>query len=172
MMDPEAWRVAYARQAVADLNAREVLLEAPSTPQCQQLHFLQMACEKICKSYLCGHGADPATLQSSHAYVARLLPIIFRQQLAAASREAERGASWVANAVRKLARQIELLAPAVDDGGRYPANCEYPWEDPKGAIVAPADYNFQIDVLHAPAGRRLIKILRVAAAELMQTQTE
>ncbi len=40
-----AWSRAYARQAPADLEAREALLGA-RVPACQHLHFLQMACEK------------------------------------------------------------------------------------------------------------------------------
>jgi hypothetical protein len=43
------WRVAYAKQALADLLARERLLEHSDVPECHQLHFLQMACEKLCK---------------------------------------------------------------------------------------------------------------------------
>src|SRR5271157_4632424 len=47
-----AWSRAYARQAQADLEAREALLGAPA-PACQHLHFLQMACEKIAKAHRC-----------------------------------------------------------------------------------------------------------------------
>jgi len=65
------WRVAYAKQAQVDPHAREKLPEDPKLSACQQLHFLQMACEKICKAYLCGRGTDPAALQTSHAYIAR-----------------------------------------------------------------------------------------------------
>jgi hypothetical protein len=64
----DQWRIAFAKQALADLLAREKLLYYREVPQCQQLHFLQMACEKLCKAYLCGHGADPQTLRS-HAYI-------------------------------------------------------------------------------------------------------
>ena len=56
MIPIEAWRIAYAKQALADLHAREKLLEHSELPDCQQLHFLQMACEKLCKAYLCGQG--------------------------------------------------------------------------------------------------------------------
>jgi len=68
MISYEEWRIAYAKQALADLLARERLLQHADVPDCQQLHFLQMACEKLCKAYLCGQGVDPETLRGSHAY--------------------------------------------------------------------------------------------------------
>lgn len=165
MASLDAWRIAFARQAIADLQARDALLRSRNMPQCQQLHFLQMACEKICKSYLCGHGADPASLQSSHAYIARVLPVIIRHQLADTSGKREK-ASWVVAAVRKLSRQIELLAPAVDAAGGHPSNCEYPWETGDGDVVVPADHHFEIDLLRERAGRLLLKELWVVGAKL------
>jgi hypothetical protein len=162
------WRIAYAKQAKADLRAREKLLEHPDLPDCQQLHFLQMACEKICKAYLCGQGTDPRMLQGSHAYIATVLPVILRQQFAVQSRHVQKDRSWVIGAIRKLARKIELLAPAVRGGGTHPANCEYPWVGADGALRVPAEYNFQIDLLYEEAGRHLIKALYAAAEELIE----
>src|SRR5690554_3120919 len=107
----EEWRIGYAKQALADLRARERLLEHSDLPDCQQLHFLQMACEKVCKAYLCGQGVDPETLRSSHAYISGPLPVIARQQFAQAGpKDAIIDRTWVLNAIRKLARKIELLA--------------------------------------------------------------
>jgi hypothetical protein len=70
------WVQAFARQAKSDLNAREVLLLESTLPACHSLHFLQMACEKLCKASLIKAGADPEDLQASHAYIAKHLPII------------------------------------------------------------------------------------------------
>src|SRR5262245_33040916 len=109
--------VAYAKQAKADLLARERLLEHTDVADCQGLHFVQMACEKSCKADLCGAGADAEKLQSSHAYVAAVLPIIAREQFAQESQHREKDRTWVMRAIRKLARQIELLAPSVKGGG-------------------------------------------------------
>ncbi len=47
---PYDWSRAYARQAQADLDAREALLNA-EVPACQHLHFLRMACEKIARAH-------------------------------------------------------------------------------------------------------------------------
>jgi hypothetical protein len=161
------WRIGYAKQARADLRGREKLLEHRSLPDCQQLHFLQMACEKICKAYLCGQGTDPRSLQSSHAYVASVLPIIVRQQFAERAGKNQKDQSWMISAIRKLARRIELLAPAVDDGGWHPANCEYPWIGTDGSVRVPAEHNFQLDLLHEKAGRHLVKALYVAVDDLI-----
>jgi len=94
------------------------------------------------------------------------LPVIVRQMLA---REAGRFPkdTWVVSAIRKLARQIELLAPSVDDGGRVPANCEYPWVSPNGEITVPARHHFGLTLLHAKAGMTLLKVLRSTIDELL-----
>ena len=170
MISYDQWRVAYAKQALADLSAREQLLEDPDLPDCQQLHFLQMACEKLCKAYLCGQGVDPETLRGSHAYISGPLPIIARQQFAQESRKLQSGQPWVIQAIRILARKIELLAPAVNDAGRQPANCEYPWAGPDGAVCVPAEHNFALDLLHEKAGRHLLKVLYTATEELTRSQ--
>lgn len=166
----DQWRVAYAKQAKVDLRAREHLVALAELPDCQQLHFLQMACEKVCKAYLCGHGTDPSALQSSHAYIASVLPIIVREQLALKSRHLQKDHMWMVNAIRNLARKIELLAPAVPGGGAYPANCEYPWVGTDGQLQVPAEHNFQLDLLYAEAGRHLIKALCSAVDDLIETE--
>jgi len=168
MADYSDWRVGYARQARADLLAREKLLQTPELPPCQQLHFLQMACEKICKAFLCGQGVNPETLRSSHAYISGPLPVIARQYFARRIRKSMGSKGWVLAAIAALARRIERLAPAVDEGGRHPANCEYPWIGSDGAVVAPADHNFGIDILYEPAGRQLLAIVYLAAEDLMR----
>jgi hypothetical protein len=165
----EPWRVAYARQARADLQARDQLLADPTLPESQQLHFLQMACEKLCKAHLCAHGVDPDVLRRSHAFISVHLPTIALQQFARKS-DGRRGAgSWVIAAIRSLARRIELLAPSVDDGGRIPANCEYPWVAPDGSVRAPCDHHFAIDLLYDRAGRHLLKVVHTAITELIES---
>lgn len=162
----DQWRIAYAKQGLADLNAREHLLALPGVPECQSLHFLQMACEKICKAYLCGQGVNPETLRCSHAYISGPLPIIARQQFLRLGGNGGKYPQEVVPALRKLAKKIELLAPAVNPGGSVPANCEYPWKGPSGAVHAPCEHNFQLDMLHDKAGRYLLKALYTAAQDL------
>lgn len=61
-----------------------------------------------------------------------------------------------------IAREIELLNPAVDDGGRRDQNCEYPWH-PGARIVSPLDYQFEVSrLVLQPAGVAFCKMLRKA----------
>jgi len=166
---PYAWSQAYAQQAQADLEAREVLL-GTSVPACQHLHFLQMACEKVSKAHRCLGGADPETLMHSHGFAAKVLPQIARELLRRSDFAArlEVAHSGLEAMVRQLAREVDLLAPAVDDGGRRPDNCEYPWEDAGGALHLPAGHGFEaLGTLHRHrAGATFLKIVAAAAAEL------
>jgi hypothetical protein len=150
-------------------SPREVLLGA-TAPACQHLHFLQMACEKISKAHRCLGGADPETLMHGHAFAAKVLPQIARELLRrsafAAGLEVAHGG--IGPMVRQLAREVDLLAPTVDDDGRRPDNCEYPWEDVRGALHVPAEHGFgPLGTLHRHrAGSTFLKIVAVAAAEL------
>ncbi len=157
------WRIAYAKQGKADLLAREQLLRNTALPVCQQLHFLQMACEKICKAFLCGQGTDPSNLEKSHGYSSGPLPVIARQYF---RRQRNTEAGWILQAIATLSRKIELLAPAVKAGGTHPANCEYPWRRADGVVLAPAEYRFDINLARDPGGTNLLKILQTAADEL------
>ena len=163
-----AWSRAYALQAQADLYAREVLL-GTKVPACQHLHFLQMACEKISKAHQCLGGADPETLMR-HGVAAKVLPQITRELLrrSAFADDLEVKPSGITGIVQQLAREIDLLSPAVEDGGRRPDNCEYPWEDVGGDLHLPAEHEFgSLGTLHQHrAGATFLKIVAVAAAEL------
>lgn len=162
------WDKAYALQARSDLEAREHLVTSGRLPECHGLHYVQMACEKLCKAYLAKRGSTPETLRKSHAFISKVLPTIVQQTL---SREAGRFSknTWVVSAIGKLARQIELLAPSVDDAGRTPANCEYPWLSQTGEITVPARYNFGLTLLHEKAGMMLLKVLRSTIDELLSS---
>ena len=55
-----------------------------------------------------------------------------------------------------IARQLDRLAPAVDDNGQRPDNCEYPWEVGE-TVVVPADYSFPlIEFLERPSGQTIL----------------
>lgn len=162
------WVQAFARQAESDLNAREILVLQAGLPACHALHHLQMACEKICKASMIASGTPPLTVQESHAYIAKQLPIIFRQYLNKSSGGKSRN-NWIARAVPSLARKIELLSPSVRDGGRSPQNCEYPWLAADGiSVVAPSDHRFDFSELFEPAGTTLLKVLRSACEDLQR----
>src|SRR2546423_566942 len=105
------WGKAYARQAKADFAARDALAQHTGIPQCQSLHYLQMACEKLCKAHLCFAGSDPLDVQSSHAYVAKNLPSIARHMFTRQLKRPLRDHGWEMSLMRQLSREIELLAP-------------------------------------------------------------
>ena len=153
----------YARQADADLRAYELYSRHPDAlaSECHKLLFLQMACEKVVKAYLVLGGTDPQTLQGSHAYIAKPLPGILRQQMTREGRDS-RKLEGVFLKFKQIAGEVELLNPAVDRGGRRPANCEYPWE--RGdRVMSPLDYQFEVSrILLRPAGVTFRKQLRQA----------
>jgi hypothetical protein len=164
-----AWSRAYGRQAQADLEAREVLLDV-AIPACQHLHFLQMACEKVSKAHRCLGGADPESLMHSHGFAAKVLPQIARELSRRSAFVADLGAAHRGNEemIRQLARDVDLLAPSIDNNGTRPDNCEYPWGDANGDLHSPADYAFGgLAALHRHrAGSTFLKIVATAAAEL------
>jgi hypothetical protein len=145
MSTGDDWAKAYARQAAADFSTY-LHLRQQKIPECHKLHFLQMACEKLCKAHLCKGGTNPKTLQRSHGYVAGTLPVVLMQELVL-SRIAAHDRAWIMGHVNALAKEIDVLAPAVQRGGTRPDNCEYPWEGPKGNLICPIDWSFKAPTL-------------------------
>ena len=112
-------------------------------------------------------GTDPVAVQRSHAHIAKHLPRIVAQYMGREARQLPRG-NWIVDAIRPPARRIELLNPAVQDGGNVPENCEYPWPAPEGSITAPADHPFAFTLLFEKAGVTLLKVMRQSAADLQR----
>jgi hypothetical protein len=126
-----------------------------------------MACEKLAKSQRCAAGSDPKSVQSSHAYTAKVLPILLRDEIGMLGQARAVRLAWVEKRARPLAREIELLSPSVDDGGNRPANCEYPWADAAGLIHVPADEAFpNLSALDGRLGQLFLKLVRTAVDRL------
>lgn len=165
MSTPADWAKAFARQADADFRTWEVLQGEQSVPKCHPLLLLQMACEKLCKSHLISGGDSPG---KKHAIVAKHLPMILKQEIVS-RRQDVKGMGGVLEAARHLAREIELLNPAVDRDARRPDNCEYPWEDDNGVVRSPLDWTFHPStLLTARNGRTLLKLVRMAIDRLLK----
>jgi hypothetical protein len=144
---------------MSDLNAREILVHGKAE-KCHRLHFLQMAAEKACKAYLTKMGGHDK-VRKAHAYIASTLPIIARYFYGTDSGN-NQITQWELKEIKRLAREIELLAPACDDGDARRDNSEYPWQDSGGDVCIPCRYNFpNIDDGSRTIGR-LIKLIRTA----------
>lgn len=168
MATNDDWRIGYARQAAADFQTMEVLesLTSPALPSCQRLQFLQMACEKLVKAHLCGAGIDPLSLQSSHAYIAKNLILVLRQQPEFLSLTIAQARAIAVHA-KLLAAEIEILAPSVDRGGSRPDNCEYPWLDSAAILHVPLDWSFlPASLLLSRHGRTIKKLIQLAISRM------
>lgn len=154
------WARGYALQALSDLSAREALTIAQAE-KCHRLHFLQMAAEKSCKAHLAAANGHE-NVRKTHACVARNLPILARHFYPPINGD-NRISKWEIAEIRRLAREIELLAPACDDGDVRRDNSEYPWEDGSGRVRIPCDYNFPGIDDGSRAIVRLIRLIRTAA---------
>ncbi len=162
------WLGGYARQADADFRAWELYQRHPEAvaSECHKLLFLQMACEKLCKAYLISTKAHPQTLQTSHGFIEKVLPVIVRQQIGELLRNPTAMRPFTQR-VKYLAREIELLSPSVDRDRRRPDNCEYPWDDVNGTLRSPLDWSFHpSELLLEPSGRTFLKLLRKAIDEI------
>jgi hypothetical protein len=163
-----SWSQAFARQASSDFDARETLLRDTSLPQCHQLHYLQMAMEKAAKAHLLTDpNVDPYAVQSSHAYIAKVIPIIVKDGLGRAGGKKD---GWVMEAVHKLAERISRLHPQIDRQA-MPANCEYPWKNARGEIVAPVDFDFGMNFHAEPVARTMLKEVRARVRALATSGT-
>jgi hypothetical protein len=138
------WSRAYAKQALSDLDAREKLTLA-GAHKCHRLHFLQMAAEKICKAHLTkvnGH----ENIRKTHAYVKRNLPIIARQFYTRMNDE-NRMAQWEVHQIEQLAGEIELLAPACDDGAHGSIIANIPGRMDTGTCKSRVSTTFQTSMM-------------------------
>ena len=154
----ESWKVAFANQARSDWRAHEVLAKA-SLPACHRLHQLQMFLEKVCKAHMWGEyeikDGSP-DFSRSHNVIKKVLPVLVREHCL----RHEKVNLDIAQ-IRDICREIDLLAPAVDDNGNRPDNSEYPWagtRDGQPVVQAPSDWSFSVDQrLRTPTGKLLLK---------------
>jgi hypothetical protein len=167
MSTADDWSRAYAKQAKADYETWDRLRRDGRSPECHQLYFLQMASEKLGKAHSLQKSRSNVgelldKLTSSHLYIAKPLPIIAREQYSRHVGKTPMRHEYPMPHFRYLAREIERLAPSVDQQQR-PDNCEYPWEIGPGSTRAPVEHQFStLHLLTEPAGRILIKCLHAA----------
>ena len=161
------WSRAFAREARADLAGYQFACVNRSVLACHRFQLLQMACEKLAKSHLCAAGSDPQLVQASHAYTAKVLPLVVRDEIALLGPDPAARLAWVDRRVRPLVREIELLSPSVTDGGNRAANCEHPRADGVGRLHVPADDTFpNLSALDDRLGTVVLKLLQAAIDRL------
>ena len=158
----DQWRDAFARQARSDKQAYEGLSRQAGLAPCHRLHYLQMFLEKLSKALLwAGHRAidGPPDFLGTHGVIAKVLPMAVKEYRVRAKERALRRDEM--EQLRALCREIDLLAPAVDDDGRRPDNCEYPWagwQQGQPVVWAPCQWTFRVDArLRTPLGQSLLK---------------
>ena len=72
------WRTAYFQQARSDYDMLLRLLKEENVPECQRLHYLQMATEKLAKGFLTQPGGPryPKVHDAFVRFVKSLLDLI------------------------------------------------------------------------------------------------
>jgi hypothetical protein len=152
------WRKAFALQALSDLAARDKLAEA-SSEICHQLHFLQMASEKVCKAHLI-EAKGYKNLQRRHDVIAKTLPVLAKQVF---STENEFNPKYGQRAaIQRMAHEIELLSPSCEEESR-PDNSEYPWSNRDGEVQIPCLHSFSSLVDDRRTMIQVIQVIRRAA---------
>ena len=130
------WRTALFEQAHSDYETLE-LLSREGAAFCHQLHYLQMATEKLAKGFSTPPGG-PQPLKVHRAFVNLLRSVKSNRQLRQACFCGPGQVEAYVASLLPLARLIEDLAPA--NAGEGP-NAEYPWQGP-GTMVTPVGYRF------------------------------
>jgi hypothetical protein len=166
-----AFADAFYRQAVSDWGVYELLAATANMPACHALHYLQMACEKLAKAdRLRDTESDLNELLSKHTGFTKFInsflrsPRLMREYVGQAARHRH----VCANA-SKLAREVEKLAPSIDQS-TSPENAEYPWEH-GDKVLLPCEYGYPaLSLLSATGGRAFLKLIGRALRDYEQIE--
>jgi hypothetical protein len=134
-MNPQ--QAAFLRQARSDWEMFQLFRQRQ--PVCHQLHFLQMATEKLAKAYLWGTRTPP---RIAHASLVQFLRLVAHKGDVSAALEfhdQRNFHAWISSTI-PLAAQVENLAPQLAGEGPNP---EYPFPRTKPTI-APIDHDFSL----------------------------
>ena len=148
---PMDWRDALLVQARSDFEMLQ-FLRRHAAPFCYQLHFLQMATEKLGKGFATASGGlQPSKVH--RAFVGFLCSVRSSARLRQACQCGPGQIDAYVGPLMPQARLIEDLAPSIANDGPNP---ECPWRQPLG-VTAPVDYQFlnlQFD------GRGMVNMLK------------
>lgn len=144
---------------MSDLSAYKAVL-ALGLPECQSLHLLQMATEKLGKAMR--RAAKQAGAETKvHPAIVKALRMLRNRRDAGAALHGGRFEQWQMSVDRllPLADAIERTAPALAGGGE---NTEYPWESTlrPGDWLVPAEHVFGVsERLRSAEGAQFVALL-------------
>ena len=153
------YQQAWCEQTRSDLETLKILRSGGASP-CQELHYLQMATEKLGKAYFWRKWIAPRKSHSS--FVKFLQALNDRQERERISVTLGFGSAQHLEAyirsITDLAYRLERLAPAL--AGSDGVNCEYPWPQDQ-PVNSPVGHSFEIwNVLHDTGrGRKFMKFI-------------
>jgi hypothetical protein len=136
---PLTWRSAFHKQARSDYAIFKHL-NRTERPFCQQLHYLQMATEKLAKGFLFDP-QNPVRPRFVHAAFVRFIRDAknMPQMRKAFGLNDKQFRSYIEGLLPK-ALLIQQLAPT---GDMNKPNPEYPWEQ-NGTVISPLDYTYPL----------------------------
>lgn len=124
-------------------------------PLCHQLHYLQMATEKLAKGFLCDPG-NKRPPQVHNVLVCFLRIAKSRSEFRQASQMTKSQFTSFINGLLPLADAVEKLAPAA---GPDKPNPEYPWRA-GGSVISPLDYTYPSLNLKTPKMQNFRNFIR------------
>ena len=146
---------AFYRQALSDWETFRYLRHRGKRIECHELHYLQMATEKLAKAYLWGTKTPPRQVHASFIQFLRRAATDARIRRSLNVAQQSQFEEWIRSSL-PLARAVEMLSPGLAQNGPNP---EYPWP-PALPMVAPVDHDFAISgELDAAKGRKLIDLI-------------
>lgn len=134
---PLTWKEAYLKQAKSDYSIFKKLNEL-QVDFCQELHYLQMASEKLAKSLTCPFDNTPPkkTHYALVGFIRTIKVIDFSKKFGQKNFVSYKN---YIDSILPFADKIEKLHPS---GEISRPNPEYPWEDNYGNVQSPIDYGF------------------------------
>lgn len=145
----------FYRQSVSDWRLFEELRNRPLREMCHELHYLQMATEKLAKAYLWGTRTPPRQTHASLVQFLRRTATSQRVQVTLRFTDREQFTAMI-HAALPLAYLIERAAPDLAGDGPNP---EYPW--PRNMPeTAPVDHDFTaMREIETARGRRFLELI-------------
>ena len=135
------------------------LLKEDDVPECQRLHYLQMATEKLAKGFLTQPGGPryPKVHDAFARFVKKFAKLNLNLQRACRFEGNPAAYARCLDGLGDLAQKVEDLSP---EGGDHP-NPEYPWEQ-NSLILSPLTHSSSdLDLREQSA--KMVKLLNFIA---------